>query len=199
LRSIKCSIVWVYLILLTGVADAQVDPTPNGVGIYADLEATSAHISADVGVSIEVYLLLTRPHQAVNVVGWECDLAVSDNVAMWGFALPAEAELGAMVVDALGYQGAFSNPLPPTDIVVLMRFIIFLIDSEPAEFYILPNGRDSSGSGLPCFGSFWYGDVQLHDMHPYQQSDGKPAFKVNDTITPVVCASWGEIKALYGE
>jgi len=185
------------LVLLASFACAQVDPNDDGVGIYADLDATSNSISAEPYVPIEVYLLLTRPTVSIDIAAWECDLLVPDNAEIWGFALPAETSDGWFMIDSYGYAGIFEDYLPPTNIVKLMTFIIMMTDNESGEFFILPHGNDAGGLGDPNYFTFGEGGVLPYSMHPYQQGDGDPAFKVNDTITPVVSASWGEIKALY--
>lgn len=186
----------VSIILLAGTVTAQVDPNPDGIGIYADLEATTTNITAAVGEPIEVYLLLTRPSCPLRVQAWECGIEAPSNVEMWGWTLPAESHSGIFFIDLPYYQAAFFESLPSTDIVVLMIFIVRVTDLEPAAFRVIPHWSDTGGFGLPCYLMDDH-DLTPYPMHPYEPEAGKAAFLINGPTMAIESATWGKVKSLY--
>jgi hypothetical protein len=184
------------LLLHASGAAAQIDPNPDGIGIYADLEATQTSVSADPGVPFEVYLVITRPSNSSGIMGWECGIDVPDNATIWGWNVAGDHWLngGSPPEFEVGYG---IDPLPSTDVVLLMTFIVYLSDENPAEFYIhecraVPGLYDEPG----YIASDDIGT--LIPLHPWPRVQGEPAFKINDgTATPTLPATWGAVKALY--
>jgi hypothetical protein len=186
------------VVLGAGPAAAQVNPNPDGIGMYADREATTSCITAEINEPIEVYLILTRPSVTEDILGWECRIDAPDNAVIWGWALPPETGGGLFFIEPPYYQAAFGHASqPPIDIVVLMTFIVRVIDAEPAVFYIREHWQDSGDFGLPTY-AFNLNDIDLHPMVPWPSGEYRPAFAINNaTGTATEVSTWGTVKALY--
>lgn len=189
-----CACLW------AAAATAQIDPNTDGVGIYVDLEGQVNEVELEVGVPMEVYLLLTRPSGTGGLAAWECELVVPENVTIWGW--------NTSVVDGAfclstppGFVVAYPDGIPYQDVNLLMTFIIVPQDSEPAQFYITnytgPNGQDEPVY-LDLDEDRPSGDDRiLINMTPYPGGEDLAAFTVNPDPTSVDLASWGGVKALY--
>jgi len=193
-RLIACSFA-VALVLATG-ASAQIDPDPDGIGIYADLDAMITSVTAEIDEPIEVYLILTRPSAPDGIRAWECSIEAPPNAVMWGWTLPPGVSGGLFFIDPPNYIAAFGNTsLPPTNIVVLMTFIIKVTDTGPAEFFVGPHPDDSGDFGLP---TYLAGDLIPYGMHPWPDGASKPAFTVViGGSTQNELQTWGAVKTLY--
>jgi len=90
----------------------------------------------------------------------------------------------------------YVNGLPLADTVLLMTFIIFVNDAEPAQFYITHNYINSGGYDLPV-----YVDASninlIRPLHPYPDGPTAPSFVINQDLVPVASESWGAVKNLY--
>ena len=180
-------------------ATAQIDPNPDGVGIYADLDGLVNQVELEIGVPMEVYLLLTRPSGTGGIWSWEGEIIVPDNVSIWGWnnPIPGALSIASPPAFVVGYPEVF--PYQVTN--HLMTFIIVPEDSEPAQFYITGN---SHPSGAPYPRYIDYDESRPHPdeallmpMTPYPDGLEGAAFTVNPDPTAVVSASWGGVKALY--
>jgi len=182
---IVCGCLW------ATAATAQIDPNPDGIGIYADVDGMVNQVELEAGVPMEVYLLLTNPSGPGTFGAWECDIVVPDNVSIWGWNISTP---GAMAVSTPpGFMVAFPG-IPYQTVNLLVMFIIVPQDSEPAQFFITrytgPGGGDEPR----------YVDADTHElitMNPYPDGVDGVAFTVNPVVTAVASATWGEVKALY--
>jgi hypothetical protein len=190
---------WVFLLacpilLLVGVAAAQVDPDPDGIGIYADLGATRTRLSAPAEHPFEVYLMLTRPSAVGTIAGWTAGIVVPENAVIWGWNIAGDhwVNMGSPPIFEVAYS--LESSLPLQDVVLLMTFIIYLTDVNPAEFYIT---RSFDYYDWPCY--LDHVDLgMLIELHPWPRGSNQPAFCVNPgTSTPVLAATMGTVKNLY--
>lgn len=182
--------------LFAVTASAQIDCGADGVGIYADLEGMTNQVELEVGVPMEVYLLLTRPSATGLLAGWECGLIVPDNVSVWGWNVPYP---GAMaLIDIPHCMAAWPTPdgVPFQDVNLLMKFIIVPLDSEPAQFYIT-GWEPEDSTRPPVYLDLPIDGTELVEMVPYPRGEEKASFTVNPQALAVFSASWGEVKALY--
>ncbi len=191
-----------FLLLATlvagGEAAAQVDPDPDGIGIYADLAATINAVNAEPNVPVEVYLILTRPSVTASssgVVAWEARIVAPPNASVWGWNLPGGDWLN--VGSPPDFQVAYGKaPLPLSNAVLLMTFIVIVSDTQPALFYVQAASFNSGHFNLPVY--LAWGDIyHILPLHPYPAGPSAPCFKVNPGPTPIVAASWGQVKSLY--
>ena len=183
------------VVFLAATTFAQIDPDPDGIGIYADMEGNVNSVNLEVGQPLEVYLLLTRPSAAEpELLGWQCGIEVPDNVSIWGWSIPgAFLNFGSPPNFCVG-RGADPTPLLGTTIY-LMSFIIVPLDSNEAVFTITDGGWITPYEGYPIYQT-GLGNDYAYAMDPYPSGPGEMTFSVNGTV-PNEMSTWGEVKALY--
>ncbi len=185
----------ILIILLIAIpAAAQIDPDPDGIGIYADLEGLTNSVALEVGQPLEVYLLLTRPSQSGYLMGWQCGIEVPENVSIWGWYIP-----GTFVNVGVPPAFAVGRAQDPTYLdgstILLMTFILQPQDGEEAVFMIDDGGWWTPYQGLPIYAT-GVGDENMHAMHPYPSGPGRKAFVVNEAVANA-SLGWSEVKRLY--
>jgi hypothetical protein len=189
------AIVPVCLVLFTTAVLAQIDPDPDGIGIYADLTATEVSISATPGQLVPVYLLVTLPSTPLGIQSWACTIVVPPNAQIVAWYIPGEFMNFATPPDFL--VCCPTTPHLAAPIIHLMTFYIEMSDTAPAFFYV--TGSENAGSGFdehPVY--LEIGDVTTaHYMHCYPNGQDQPVFAVNAPMTPVESATWGGVKALF--
>jgi hypothetical protein len=190
------AIVPICLVLFTTAALAQIDPDPDGIGIYADLTATEVSISATPGQLVPVYLLVTRPSTPVGIVTWACTIVVPPNAQIVAWYIPGEFLNFATPPDFVVCSPATPHPTAP--IIHVMTFYIQMSDAAPAFFYV--TGSENAGPGYdahPVYLETGDDDYIAHYMHCYPNGQEQPVFAVNAPMTPVESATWGGVKALF--
>jgi len=181
------------LLLLAGMAAAQIDPDLDGIGIYADLGATRTRCDAPAQHPFEVYLMVTRPSAVGTIAGWTAGILVPDNAVIWGWNEAGDRwiNVGSPPIFEVAYH--LESRLPIQDVILLMTFIVYLPDENPAEFYIERS-----------FGTYeWPRYLDTFDLgafielHPWPRGSNQPAFCTNPGPTPTQAATMGMVKNLY--
>ena len=190
------SMIVVALFLVCGSfpAVAQIDPVPDGIGIYADLEATQISISAEPGVITPVYLMITNVNAPSGVGCWAAQIVVPPNAEILAWNFPGWC---MNVANPPHFVVALGNfPLPQAPIIRVMTFFIRMSDNQPGYFYV--TGTPEAGLPIPDPVFLEYDDVNtIHVLHSYPNGIEQPAFAVNGTLTPTEAATWGGVKALF--
>jgi hypothetical protein len=189
------SIVPAILLALVTPALSQVDPEPDGIGIYADLEATQVNVTATQNDIIPVYLLLTRPTTLTGVSTWACTVVVPSNAQILGWFVPGWSMNVASPPDFVVARG--QDPHPVADIIHLMTFYIRMSDTEAGHFYL--TGSALAGANYDDFPVYLeVGDYNTaHYLHCYPNGEDLPVFAVNAEALATESASWGDVKALF--
>jgi hypothetical protein len=185
------------LVLLTaGAACAQIDPDPDGIGLYFDEEATQACASVAPFTQFDAYLCLTRPSSPNGASGFECRLVEPANVLR---VYDSSNSLGKSVLSPPDYLVGLHAPLPAADVVVLLQLqFLNLQTTTRNEFFLAPIARPS----LP--GTACYADGAdprlLIPMHPSSGSWDLPVAVINGECDVVANedSAWGRVKRLYG-
>ncbi len=207
------------LLIAPVAAAAPVDPTPNGVGIYFDTEGISNCAYAEPYTNLTAYVLLTNPTSA-SIIGWEAALLINptsfpagitfdigpDALNVFtvpnfnvGYLQPHSGNpitlltittfyLGGPVVLGLGSANpCFPGPDPCLDYVdgVDQSLLVQFVPSVT-----LPWTLPAYGFGGPAPSYFCYAMAGVNAMG----APGSPCAEV-----AVEEASWGGVKALYGE
>jgi len=186
----KCYLILTCLALLATPVLAQIDPGDNGIGIYADQDGLTNNVKLEVGVAMEVYLLLTRPTGETQLAGWECSLVQPDNVSVWGFNYPNPGTIA--IIDGDNFCGVHSPMVPYADVNLLMTFIIVPLDGQCARFFI-EEFTGQSGVTEPRY----LDGSDLIDMKPYPDGNDLATFTVNEEGLSTESASLDQVKALY--
>ncbi|MEZ4386904.1 MAG: hypothetical protein R3D98_04895 [Candidatus Krumholzibacteriia bacterium] len=184
------------LCLLATTAYAELDPVPDGIGIYADLDATEVSISAHPFELFPVYLLLTNPSQDGLMAAWGATIEAPANAQIIAWNIQGGAFLN--FASPPEFNVCFLPPGCPTEpIVHLMTFIVQMTDDEPGYFRVLPSVLAGEAFADHPF-YMMVDDLELpYWLHNFQGDDGQVVFAVNGPITPVEAMSWSGIKNLF--
>jgi len=183
------------IVCLTSTAFAQVDPDPDGIGMYFDQLGT-VYCNEFIGGPVSIYLVLTNQSVITGVGGYECHVDVSPlpagAVFEQGWTLPPTA---INVSTAPDFIVGFGTPLPHANAITLVTYGLLVFGPGCVEF----NVRASDS------GNLIYADgIDPGLLIPMQvSSDGSPyGAGLNcpgciDIIIPNDEQSWGQVKNLY--
>jgi hypothetical protein len=174
---------------------AQLDPTPDGIGIYADLDATQTSITATPGEMIPVYLLITNPSQTAPMLCWAATIIAPDNAEIIAWNVQGDSYLNYATPPE--FNVCFTDGVPMQDIMHVMTFIVVMDDDQPGEFYV--TASVGAGSGYDHHPVYLVdGDgMAPHWLHNIHGDDDQPVFAINGTITATEPQSWTAIKGLF--
>lgn len=183
------------LLTLACPALAQLDPDPDGIGIYADPGATSVCVTARPGDIFPVYLCITRPSTTTGIQAWACRVVVPENAQILAWNIPGFSLNVAQPPEfAVGRGTDWQLPAP---VVNIMTFYVSVTNRSPAYFYL--EGAPLAGTGFdqaPVY--LEAGDYETpHFLHSFPAGPSQPMFAVNATIVAEEPTSWGQVKALY--
>jgi hypothetical protein len=128
-------------------ATAQIDPEPNGLGIYFDEGGTTNCREAAAGDLVTAYLVVTRLEESAGgIAGFECGISYYPGTVQGG----VEYELPAGAVNVLtppSFSVGLASPLPQAPVITLLT-LRFISDGNPV---LLGAGcRQDLWSDPPC-------------------------------------------------
>lgn len=181
-------------------AQGQIDPGPDGIGIYADMEGMTNAMTTGEGL-VEVYVLATGNTGEGGITAWELSLHFEGPITNAGYLIPYNhINVGIFPSFSVGNSQAV---LPFQPVVHLMTLNFLILGTEQADVYIraahAPAGG-SLGNDLPVYinytSDYTYDD--LRSMYPSSGSVDLPVFRFNGE-EPVATdsATWSDIKAMY--
>jgi hypothetical protein len=193
------------LILVAGPATAQIDPWPDGVGIYFDESGNDPCEDVPVGL-VTTYLIVTKPTVLTGVSGWECRITYDGPISILAYTMRG---LCINVLEPPQFMVGMGIPHPYSPAIVLMDLTIYVSDiTLEGRIFVHPTFNPSmvvAGEGVPCYAA---GDDPAH-LIPLQiimgfdnSGDERPVCYLNkehgscNTI-PTVTRTWGGVKALY--
>jgi len=186
---------------------AQIDPDPNGIGIYFDEEAFIYCMTAPFGVNRTAYLCLTRASDHSGISAWEAMVEVSQPSAVLSWNLRGQATNTSVPPE---FMVQMAEPLPWQSSLVLMEIEINIGTAHPVVFRIHPVSEPTVTTTpfpLPAYA----GSDDPSDYKTLGYSWGwdpltgipnwcaviNPAGDCGDDPTETENTSWGGIKALY--
>jgi hypothetical protein len=189
------------ILLMAGNVLAQLDPVPDGIGIYFDMDALQVCATAGTGTIVPIYVTTTR--LSSRIMGWEAHVVLPD-------PLPAGHSILAWTIlpDGLNISAppdfivGLSTPVSPQPSYEVLRFDL-AISGMPAciPFSLRPSDRATHPGHMVYtngFDSWWY-------LHYSAGGDySAPCAMLNcpdcdDTVVETEPSTWGAIKALYGD
>jgi hypothetical protein len=184
---------------MAGVAQAQLDPDDDGIGVYFDPCACNNCITMDTGAQ-RGYLVITHPTSPAGVRGWECKLWADGPIFITGVTLLGQTvNVGTPPEYMVGTAAPLINPyIYPAVVIAIIDF--FVADTTaPGRFFIDGIRFHSLPEKQPAYldGS----DTAI--IKKLQQSTGGAAFPVavvNGNCEGVVAIegeTWGGVKALF--
>lgn len=182
-------------------AHAVVDPDPDGIGVYFDLDADVYEITVGPGTPFHAYAILTNPTGS-GVRGYEFSCIFSTPPGMEGWLFKLQEiwhgfnEILPVEPPLMGpnFMIGFGTPIPAAPTVKLVTWQFMLLTPMVVDFYMGPSTGEFGTRGLLVYESP-AGPVPMH------VSSGDPDLKVatvNGTgVVSVTPTSYGSLKALY--
>ena len=192
----KLSIIVLCLSLVAVHAWGQLDPGPDGLGLYLDMEGTINNVQQESGL-LEVHLLLTGCSSEQGFAAWEAGIAFDGPLEFAGYQLPDHSIAFIRFPDlSAGYDYNYFIQQP---ILHLLTLYFHVNGPEVGNIYLGPvsssGGSGSMGNYLPAYVT--PGSVMVA-MHPSSGSVDLPVFRVNgEAPVATTSATMDEIKALY--
>ena len=186
-------------LILTTPAWAQVDPGPDGIGIYFDEAATQVSLTADgPAETVEAYLILTNPTQEGTLAMWSASvgpLSLEDEAMVQGTAVMGFNMASNMPGD-VGYffTVGMDHPYPElTTVNILANLQILLYTDGPVRLKVGGHDEDSAYYRVDDF----YTGIQTV-MNPSSGSQDLPVAVINGPA-PVAeeHPTWDQLKAQY--
>ncbi len=189
------TIFFICCIFIASIASAQIDPDPDGIGVYFDEGATEVAITAPVGEPVTAYLIATNPSHAGTLALWEASVGTSVPVIMTGH--PTNAfNMASNMPGSPGFSFACAvyQPYPDLQPIMILATLEINVGIEgPIEIFVggytfdWPMYRPDDFEAGP--------DIALF------QSSGSPEQPVAVINGPVPVAtesqSWDGVKSLY--
>lgn len=178
------------MLLPAGVALSQIDPGPDGIGIYLDAAATQNSLFCDAGTVVSVHVMITNPTATTAIYGWGVGIRVQGDLFYFTTHLPP----GSALVNPYPELVVACNPgtVMPEPILDLATIDFIPLTAGVAEFFLT-----ATQHGEPPFYAF-APDADYRGLNPSSGSLDLPVFRVNG-LGPVseLEASWGSVKALF--
>lgn len=177
-------------ILSVPLASAQVDPDPDGIGIYFDLEASVVAATATTGEVVQAFLIGTNLSQAGNIDYWETRLCPGPGAAIYGSPRGSFNYATNMPGDPCWSCVALYSepPLPAQVVTILADLEIEILDGTASiDLFVLGEDRyrmDGAATEFP--------------LYPSSGSAEMPVAVINgDVPVDVEEGAWGQVKAMY--
>ncbi len=195
----KKLLVTLAIVCLAGSAVAQVDPDPDGLGVYFDM--TGEQYCTDfVGGQMFGYLLMTNCSQPSGISGWECHVTYTVPAGDFetGWVLPA----GSLnVSSAPDFVVGLGTPLPYAPALLLATYGVLILNTSPMDFFVGPCNTPSI-PGVPVFAA---GDNPglLLPMQPVSGSPDLPVAQINPLggcpgqVIEAQHETFGSVKAMF--
>ena len=185
-------------------SSATVNPDPDEIGIYFDLNADTVCSTVAPHIPFSAYIIITNPSTAEI---WAIEFSLCVEIAggsesmlfrlgeFWSagfFDFPMEPD---WCLD--GRAIGFSEPIPQVgDNAVLVRLQYLLLSNIGVEFFLGPHPVETIEDGLPAYGD---GDGGVVPLNVSSGDPGLPVAAVNGPcdVVPVVTKSFSGLKCLY--
>ncbi len=182
--------------LLSLPATAQLDPGPDGIGLYADMDGYINSAMLEDGM-LELNLLVMGLTTETGIQAWELGIRCEGPISLMGFSLPYDGYNFSTLPDMV--MGVFGDPLPQAPVMYLATLTFMVSGPETADIYIQNSSLFDHGSmlnDLPCYA--FLPDHDLKAFYPASGSIDLPVFRVNgEAPVSVEESSLSAVKALY--
>jgi len=186
-------------ILLPVLVMGQIDQGVDGVGLYADPEATINFQDAEAGSILEIYLMATNLSCPAGLQVVELSLVCPESHVIIG-----ETQMAQPGYDWQEFEGdiilSFLDPVPYAPVMHLATIQIYLTETLPAELFIKSGQLFDGGSLHNDLPVYIVGDNmnEMRNLYPSSGSVDSPVFRING-VGPVAVTSstLDNVKALY--
>ncbi len=194
------------MIAIASVAFAQIDPDPDGIGLYFDMEATEVCMATAAPFeSITAYLLATNITEESGISGWEMEVLVDGPLTADAWELigiqPLNVFTAPRFAVGLGEHG-LANPIVDNVVHLATLTAYVLAPTDQVSFGIKPHCSSSWNPPAPGYAA----GNNAGNLVPFLVSGGgfdaleNPVAQINTDECSVVSnddVSFGSVKALY--
>lgn len=183
---------------LAGVANAQLDPDDDGIGVYFDPCACNNCITMDAGVH-RAFLVITHPTSPMGVHGWEAKLTATGPIFLTNVdVLGNNVNVGILPGEYLvGIVDPLINPFTYPAVVIAIIDFYLTSTTTPAQFFIDGVFFHSLPEKVPAY----LDGSDTNVIKELKQSTGGRTFPVatinGDCAVATEGESWGGVKALF--
>lgn len=186
-------------VLVAPAAHAVVDPDPDGIGVYFDLEADITETVVTPSVPFDAYVILTNPSRAeIHAISFSFNINVPPEAEASFFRLSYEVVFGCIdpLLDFHPFYGDVwcggTEPIPGSPAVVLLRWQFMLLAPVSAEFYL---GQSTLSDPPPMA---YESEAGWVPMHVSSGDPAQPVAMINGTgVVSSEATTFGRLKALY--
>ncbi len=191
------------MFLWAGSAGAVVDPDPNSLGFYFDLNADVNYLDVAPDTEFWAYVTLTNPtwdHVMAFEFGFELVVPAGTEGMVFRLAdtlPPTSVQCGPGPGVLQGeYINGMGTPYPTSEATILVRLMYLTLAPMTIEFYLGPTSVPSVPGGLPAIMN---SDNVIMAVGVSSGDVNLPVAEVNTGNQPVAVesATWGEVKSLY--
>lgn len=203
---------WLFTLVVLWVTAPFVgiaEPThPNEIGLYTEPNGYGATGTTDIGIPVNVYLVLTRPEgdnvPLPGIRGFECQLNFNPfgGIFLLGHVLNGAGAINIGETTRLASDGyleyvvGFPDIVPTVDEACLLISFTFL-NAVPDVINVTLGTISSYSPSIPDQMAFVTPFQTLEVMYSMGGSPDAPVFIFNGEAIPVEKGSYGSVKALY--
>ncbi len=179
-----------FMLLVANASIAQVDPDPDGIGVYFDVEATLVSTTAVTGEYVQAYLIGTNLSQSGDIDYWEAYVFPDQGASVSGIPFGSFNYSMNMPGDPSWHCVALSPdpPLPTQAITLLASLEIQVLDDS------IPIGLFVGGEARYRL----YGSLEEFPLFPSSGSPDLPVARINGAApVSVDQGTWGTLKSMF--
>ncbi|MEN8007525.1 MAG: hypothetical protein ABFS42_10945 [Candidatus Krumholzibacteriota bacterium] len=198
----KTLFTFLLMIFLVGSAVAVVDPDPNSLGIYFDLNADVTYLDVAPDTEFRAYVILTNPTfgfvKGIEF-GYESVVPAGMEGMLFRLAtiIPPHECCPIFPYFLKGdYIFGLTPPLPTSAATVLVEWLFMTLAPMTIEYHLGPSSAPSLPDGFPVVMNE---NDELISLGISSGDVTVPVAEVNTGHQPVVAesATWGGVKSLY--
>ena len=183
------------LLAVSVAATAQIDPAPDGIGVYFDLGGMDHCIhTAAPYESVTAYLLITNPHPDIaSILSWEAQVEVLGDVLApsWTLAGGEDSDPSPLLFSVVFEPSPLIPPAGPTFLLATWTGIV----PQPTDVVHFQVGPVPGSPTFPDSPGY-VADGPVPQLHPLTVSAGS-RFYINFCTTPAEDATFTGLKALF--
>ena len=178
-------------------ASSVVDPDPDGIGVYFDVNAENVHTWVGPTVVFDAYVILTNPSaNELEAFEFLYDLVVPPGMEGLVFRLSYTFPDCPNCFEFFENEVVLGLPAPVSleNPHVLMHLQYILLAPVEAQFFLGPTSGEPGTSGQLAYWS----EAGMITMHPSSGHSSLPVAMINsEGVVPVTETTFGSLKALY--
>lgn len=184
------------LLLMASTAMAQIDPDPNGIGVFFD-QAGTIRCGQATGGMLSVYVIASNISCPGGIGGWEANVTMNAPGLMYLSAVLAGT--GPInLYTAPEFQVGLGVPMGYAPNMLLATVNYFVMAGTPGTFFVGPIVHPQSIPGAACYAD----GADVGHLVPFQPPQGLwtlPAALLNTPCGLVGAdpATWGGVKGMF--